>query len=272
MGPKLVELKWEGDQRPHGDAVLHINDYDIVVNEHKAGYRNNGVYIFKDGKICDLAYSPDDYGCLPEWVKLSKHDFGYSYFSECMIAHNSYVPFNPSEWIMGESYLETPSSLKFQFYYKAVPIITDFYRKEDGATIKLTINVMFSLTDIGGPTDHMTEGGGGGNGSENYRYYYVNGEKITLRYKSGFENGCYITTLPDNITCPEVVISKSEINDAITMLRKLFSNFGDTEYLDCVGPCKVSLDTLPVKDGSDWKTIVFPISRTASKQRKYPFG
>jgi hypothetical protein len=261
QGPKLIELSWEGVERPNGNEVAHINDYDIVVNEQEAGYRNNGVYIFKDGKICDLGYVPDDYGCLPEWVKLSKHDFGYSYFSECMIDHNCYVPFKPLEWIMGESYIETPSTLNFQFYYKEVPIITDFYRKKDGATIKLTINVMFSLTDIGGPADHMTEGGGGGNGSENYSYYYVNGEKITLRYTSGWKDGSYAPTLPNDITCPEVVILESEINDAITMLRKLLSSLKNIIYLDCTGPCEVSLDTFPVKDSSDWKTIVFPIKR-----------
>ena len=260
-GPKLIELSWEGTDCPSGSEVAHINDYDIVVNEKVAGYRNNGVYIFKDGKICDLAYEPDDYGCLPKWVKLSKHDFGYSYFSECMIDHNNYVPFNPSEWIMGESYVEKTTNLRFQFYFQDIPIITDFYRKEDGATIKLKNHVMFSLPDIGGPADHMTEGGGGGNGSENYSYYYVNGEKITLRYTSGWKDGCYVQTLPDDITGPEVVISELEISDAITMLRKLLSSLKNIIYLDCTGPCEVELDTFPVKDSSDWKTIVFPIKR-----------
>lgn len=255
LGPKLIELSWEENNIPKGEDLAHINDGDIVVNLKEAGYRNDGVYIFKDGEICHLAYEPDDYGCLPKWVKLSKHDFGYSYFSENMIDHNCYVPFNPSEWIMGENYVER-KDLTFQYYYHTITITTDFYRKEDGATIKLTIPVMFSLIDIGGPSDHCTYGGGRYGPSESYESFDVNEKKITFRYK-------YINKIRivDDIICPEITISEKEINDACIMLQKLLSNLKNTIYVNCAGPCQVCLDSLPVDNTGKWKKIVFPITR-----------
>lgn len=259
--PKLVELYWEEDNLPHGNDVAHINDYDIVVNKNESGYRNEGVYIFKDGKICNLSYQPDDYGCLPDWVRLRKHDFGYSYFSEYMIDHNNYVPFKPSEWIMGKTYINK-TNLTFQFYFDNVSIITEFYRKDDGALIKLDISVMFSLIDIGGPTDHVTYVGGRSRDMDMQSRYKSSKEEFTLNYKLSFNNdGSYKRVLSNNKNFPKVTISEFEIINACTMVRKLLSNLKGTVYLNCIGPCKVSLDSLQVDKNGIWKKVVFPITR-----------
>ena len=81
-------LRWEGE---YDLGFEDFQDYDVIVNKNKSGYRNEGVYIYYDNKIHTLSDCPDDYGSLPEWVELRKEDLGYSYFSDDLIYHNRYI-------------------------------------------------------------------------------------------------------------------------------------------------------------------------------------
>ena len=97
--PMSHEIEWEEEynenltpkaraERANTTSINELNNYDVVINENEAGYRNNGVFIYKDNELYPLAGEPEDYGSLPEWVEIRKEDCGHSYFSDYLIDNN----------------------------------------------------------------------------------------------------------------------------------------------------------------------------------------
>lgn len=77
---------------------INLRNYDIILNKNETGYRNSGVYIYKDNELHKLSNKPDDYGSLPEWVDIRKEDCGHSYFTDGLIDNNTLIPFKTDEW------------------------------------------------------------------------------------------------------------------------------------------------------------------------------
>jgi hypothetical protein len=232
--------------------VASINDlqnYDTVINRNEMGYRNSGVYIYKDNELHSLSTKPDDYGSLPEWVEIRKEDCGHSYFSDYLIDHNTYVPFKTNDWKVGKSYVN--SEIKpFKFAYKNIDVKTDLYRPKDGAKATVNYSVMISAPWLGGPTKDV--GYGGGDGINLHRdFIYEDGKSIRIKFTYGKDHSKKYLLEPLNSQSKEVNIPKNIIEKATKIVNEKIKSYlkrKKTIYLESVGPCHLDIQ-LPTK----WK-------------------
>jgi len=90
---KVFEVDVECDiTKYHFDG---IKDGDIIeyFMDPGYGYRNNGKYIWWNGKVCELGTEIDDYGNVPRYVKISDTN-GLTPHHWIGIDHNSYIWFS----------------------------------------------------------------------------------------------------------------------------------------------------------------------------------
>ena len=256
--PISHQLNWEGE---YCYGFEDFQDYDVIVNENEAGYRNKGVYIYYDNKIHTLSDYPDDYGSLPEWVELRKEDLGYSYFSDYLIDHNRYIPIKTKEWDMGKTYVEEEYSEPFKFYYKVVSFYTEFHRKKDGAKFTLQVPITFGVKEVGGPIKHYKYTGSScGNYEGSTRYEYYDGEKFELSYK--YDTNYTNTTMvePYSSTKEMFIVTKENIDSGIELVREKLKEYfekDEVNYFECDRPCELGKDSLPVN--GKYMNLVVPI-------------
>ena len=240
-------LRWEGE---YDLGFEDFQDYDVIVNENKSGYRNEGVYIYYDNKIHTLSDYPDDYGSLPEWVELRKEDLGYSYFSDDLIHHNRYIPIKYNDWDMGKTYVEEEYYEPFKYYYKVVSFYTEFHREKDGAKFTLQVPVIFGVKKIGGPVKHHKYiGGSYGNYEGSTRYEYYDGEKFELSYKYDTNYKNKTMAEPYNSMTEMFKVTKENINSGIELVRGTLKEYfekDEVNYFECDGMCKLGIDSLPI--------------------------
>lgn len=136
--PTRFFSRWKSDkndtplnraQKAKTFKFINLRNFDMIYNTNETGYgyRNAGVYIYKDNELHTLSPKPDDYGSLPEWVDIRKEDCGHSYFTDRLIDHNTLVPFKTHEWK-----IKKVSTDKFQLY-----------RQKDDA--KATVEIPISM-------------------------------------------------------------------------------------------------------------------------------
>ena len=240
-------LKWDGD---YNFGFEDFQNYDVVVNENKSGYRNEGVYIYYDNKIHTLSDCPDDYGSLPEWVELRKEDLGYSYFSDYLIVHNRYIPIKYIDWEIGITNVEENYSEPFKFYCKEISFYTEFYRKKDGAKFTLEVPVVFGVKKIGGPIKHHKyKGCYMGNYKSIDRYEYYDGEKFELSYKYNTDYKKKSMIEPYNSMTEMFSVSKENIVSATELVRETLKEYFEKDkviYFECDSSCELYTDSLPI--------------------------
>ena len=251
-------LRWEGE---YDLGFEDFQDYDVIVNENKSGYRNEGVYIYCDNKIHNLSDYPDDYGCLPEWVELRKEDLGYSYFSDYLIVHNRYIPIKYSDWEMGKTNVEEDYSEPFKFYYKVVSFYTEFHRKKDGAKFTFQVPLVFGVKKLGGPIKHHKyKSSSFYNYKESTRYEYYDGEKFELSYlyDTNYKNKTMVE--PYNSMTEMFSVSKENIDSGIELVREKLKEYlekDEVNYLECDGSCEMGIDYLPIN--GKYMNLTLPI-------------
>ena len=117
--------KWKSDkndtpfkraQKAKAFKFINLRNFDIILNKNETGYRNAGVYIYKDNELYELSSYPDDYGSLPEWVDIRKEDCGHSYFSEGLIDNNTLVPFKTNEWKIGSCFTVQNKDIQIELH------------------------------------------------------------------------------------------------------------------------------------------------------------
>ena len=201
-----------------------LQDYDIIINEKESGYRNCGVYIYKDNQIFELSDYPDDYGSLPEWVEIRKEDCGHSYFSDYLIDHNSFVPFKTSDWEIKQSYIEDEVK-PFKFAYCNLVVTTELYRPKDEAKAMVSSSIKISAPWLGGPTDNVKPTTGGSNGKISYHnYVYENGDQLTIEYV--YDQNYEYQLLPDiGQDESEITIPPDIITQAINIVNEQFQDY-----------------------------------------------
>ena len=280
--PMSHEIGWEEEydenltpkqraERANTSYINDLNNYDVVINENKAGYRNNGVFIYKDNELYPLAGEPDDYGSLPEWVEIRKEDCGHSYFSDYLIDHNTFVPFHTNDWEVGKSYVDEEIK-PFKFAYEYINVKTDLHRPKDGAKATVNYSVMISAPWLGGPTKDVERGGGGSDGSKSHtNYYYEDGKiiRIDFTYSKDYSN-IYLLE-PLNSQSTEVNIPKNIIEKATKIVNEKIKTYlkrEKTVYLRSISPCDLYIP-LPTKwKGREYYNIsnVIPLEDPHSKE------
>lgn len=201
-----------------------LQNYDIIINEEEAGYRNSGVYIYYNNQVYDLVGYPDDYGSLPEWVEIRKEDCGHSYFSDYLIDHNSFVPFKTKDWEIKESFIEQEVK-PFRFAYCNLIVTTELYRPKDEAKAMVSSSIMISAPWLGGPTNDIKPTTGGSTGKIGYNnYVYENGDQLTIEYI--YDRNDRYKLLPDiGKYESEITIPLDIINQAITKINNQFQDY-----------------------------------------------
>lgn len=262
--PIRHEIEWneEGSISPtERYALVNISDmddlqeYDVIANKNKFGYRNTGVYIYHNHGIHPLSSYPDDYGSLPEWVEVRKEDCGFSYFKDYLIEHNSYVPFQTNQWEIRNSYVDTGTLRPFKFAYTDIEIMTDIYRKSDGATATISTSIRISAPWLGGPVSNITPNGSGSSdkpGEYYESFQYENGEQHKILYKYVGEPSVRELTEPLNtyalkVHIPTYIVEKAEYV-VKSMLTKRFRQ-PETLYLEAYGSCTFEAES------SDFPTL-----------------
>ena len=225
-----------------------LKNYDIIIdiNEEDSEYRNQGKYIYHNGKTHKLSSYPDDYGTLPQWTELRKEDLGYSYFEDGIIDYNSYVPINSKDWKIGETRFKSDYIKPLGKFSHTAYTLTDFFREKDGAHFTLEVPVVFSNTKRGGPNQHYTisstsEHCYGGS----ITYQYACGEKHTCKYN--FDCGNPISNLK---------LTQENEKNAFYMIQKGIKNEFEKNpitYFSMCGPCKMYIEELPIRYGKEWK-------------------
>jgi hypothetical protein len=248
--PIKHESSWvennEDNIKPEKRAVLagtkqmvDLQNYDTVINDQEAGYRNHGVFIYYNNGLHPLSWYPDGYGSLPEWVETRKEDCGYSYFNDRLIDHNQFVPFKTSDWKIGSS--KTTKANPFKNAYTHVEITTKLMRK-DGAKCDLVVPVMISAPWLGGPTDDVREIGSSLS-SKHYvdRFEYRNGDMLEIKYIYDKDFKPILEQLPQSaVIIPPSALKKAEklINDSL----KAYFKANKYVYFNADGPCLFSDD------------------------------
>ena len=237
-----------------------LQNYDIVVNKDEEGYRNQGVYIYKDDEVHPLALYPDDYGNLPEWVKIRKEDCGHSYFSDGLIDHNEYVPFQTNDWKVGKCYVDDKEIKPFKFPFKSIKVKIELHRPKDGAKASVPCDVMISAPWLGGPTeDALLKTHKEHNNLVSNDLIYENGNKLRIEYtyKSSkdvvgnpvpWSYGEFILLEPLKSQSKEVNIPKNIIKKATERVKekmKLLLESRKTVYFESIGPCNLDFIRLP---------------------------
>jgi hypothetical protein len=72
----------------------NIKRGDTIILEEKAGYRNNGVYMWDGKKVIRLYTEIDDYGSVPPEIEITDDDFDPRSW-HFLVDHNGYVWFSP---------------------------------------------------------------------------------------------------------------------------------------------------------------------------------
>ena len=281
--PMSHEIGWEEEydenltpkqraERANTYSINDLNNYDVVINENEAGYRNNGVFIYKDNELHPLSGYPDDYGSLPEWVEIRKEDCGHSYFSDYLIDHNSYVPFHTNDWEIGESYVDEEIK-PFKFAYSYINVKTDLYRTLDGAKATTNYSVMISAPWLGGPTEDCEENGGGSDGTNSHRNYrYEDGKSIRIDYTYNKDHSKKYLLEPLNSQSKEVNIPKNIIEKATRIVNEKIKSYlkrEQTVYLESISPCDLDIQ-LPRKwKGREYYNIstVIPLEQILDKEQ-----
>ena len=221
--------------------MVNLQNYDTVINQKQAGYRNNGVFIYYNNGLHPLSRYPDDYGSLPEWVETHKEDCGYSYFSDYLIDHNNCVPFKTSDWKIGPS--NTTEIKPFKFSYTYVNVKTQLTRT-DGAECTLVVPVMISAPWLGGPIDDIRSDGSYSSSEENIeKYTYRNGKKLELKFTYD-EDYNPVFTQPLN---SPVIIPLSTLKEAEKLVNDSLKTYFKKEkyvYFDANGPCLFNEENL----------------------------
>lgn len=226
-----------------------LKNYDIIIDKNEKEeneYRNQGKYIYHNGKTYKLSKYPDDYGNLPEWTELRKEDLGYSYFEDGLIDYNTYVPINFKDWKIGETRFKSDYIKPLGKFSHTAYTLTDFFRKKDGAKFILEVPIVFSNTKLGGPNQHYTIFS-----SSNYSY----GGSITYQYASGEKHTCkyhYDCAYPNS----KLHLTPENEKNAFYMVQKGIKNEFEKNpitYFSMCGPCKMYMEELPIRYGKEWK-------------------
>ena len=230
-----------------------LREYDIVFNDSEGDYRNEGCYIYYNTGLHILSLYPDEYGSLPEWVVVRKEDCGYSYFHDGLVAHNSFVPFSPSEWRVGETKCSREDSKIYPAFlpHKDEVFETNIVREEDGAIAVIRSSIVFSAPWKGGLERDAKSMGGEKSGPMQYSdYEYENGETLTITQDH--------QQWPPKHGQQVINISEETIKEAEALVNQRFrSRFGtgETIYFDCIGPCEFSAG-VPVLWRGEWSNII----------------
>lgn len=230
-----------------------LKEYDIVFNDSEGQYRNEGAYIYYNGGLHMLSLYPDDYGSLPEWVVVRKEDCGYSYFNDGLVSHNSFVPFSPSDWTVGETkcYVEYSKIYPTFSPHRDLFFETRMVREEDGATAVVRSSLTFSAPWFGGLERDAKSMGGEKSGPMQYSdYEYENGETLTITQDH--------QQWPPEHGQQFINISGETIKEAESLVNQRFrSRFGtgETIYFDCTGPCQFSA-VIPVFWRGNWSNLI----------------
>ena len=230
------------------NQMIDLQDYDIIINEEEAGYRNDGVYIYKNNQVFELNDYPDDYGSLPEWVEIRKEDCGHSYFSDYLIDHNTFVPFKTCDWEIKQSYIEDEVK-PFKFAYCNLVVTTELYRAKDEAKAMVRSSIMISAPWLGGPTDNVRPTTGGSNGKISYNnYVYENGDQLTIKYV--YDQNYEYKLLPEvGQNESEITIPPNIIIEAINNINHQFQDYfksREVVYFESESPGYLST-SLPTK-------------------------
>lgn len=257
--PIMYQTSWNTDQSeltPEERGVVAniqelngLQNFDVIMNTNEQGYRNNGIFIYKDGGVYPLSKFPDDYGTLPEWVVVRKEDCGFSYFRDYLISHNTYVPIQTDKWEVCNSFVDTSTLRPFKFAYTDIEIITGICRISDGATATISTSIRISVPWLGGPVANVKPKGSG-SGSVSGQYYesfeYENGNQHKVKFSYGGEPSLRKLSEPLNTHALEVHIPTHIVEKAELMVHSMISNRfqkPETFYLEAYGDCKFVAET-----------------------------
>ena len=251
--PELFERAWNEtetdtpEERAKKADLLdnpNIQDFDIVLNTNQSGYRNTGKYIYYKGGLHTLSSSPDDYGSLPDFVKVRKEDCGKSYFRDFLIDHNTYVPFKCSEWTVVNYSIEDQERRPFRYFYKEIHVKIELKRLEDDAVCFVLAPITILAPSAGGP-DHAFRKIGSGSDSDGNTYEilrYANNTEVRLQKKWNDSDNRFEFNEPSLNDIKEIIISDTIMNKAIDLVRQYFekswknpSSSNGVVYLQMIG-------------------------------------
>jgi hypothetical protein len=257
--PIIYQTSWDVDQSelsPEQRAVLAniqdmdgLQNFDVVVNTNENGYRNTGVYIYKDNGVYTLSDTPDDYGTLPDWVEVRKEDCGFSYFKDFLIDHNTYIPIQTDKWEVCNSFVNTITVRPFKYAYTDIEITTGICRLSDSAMVTISTSIRISAPWLGGPVSNVkpTGSGSGTTPGEYFEsYQYENGHQLKIPFKYSTEPNVRQLTEPLNthaleVHIPTYIVEKAEFI-VHSMLTRRFQQ-PETLYLEAYASCSFEAET-----------------------------